>query len=532
MVTSDAALATKVGRQILESGGNAVDAAVAITFALAVVFPEAGNLGGGGFMVYRGADGQEAALDFRETAPAAATQTMYINPTTGAPNELSRVTALAAAVPGSVAGMWAAHKKFGSQPWASLVAPAIKLAREGFTVTAPLSRGLTRRADKLTKVPSTVALFYKDGAAPSPGTQMLLPTLAATLERIAKSGAEGFYKGETAKLIVAEMARSGGIITAADLEAYEVKWRTPVSFEYRGHRVLSMPPPSSGGLVLALLARATEDIDMKALGWHSPAHVHRVAETMRHAFARRNALLGDPSFVKIDRAQFESAQAGASVRAAFDKEHALPSSQVDVKRGTDAEGDHTTNFSVVDAAGNAVALTTTINTSYGSGVVVQGAGFLLNNEMDDFAAAPGTPNVYGLVQGEANAIAPGKRPLSSMTPTIVSGPNGKLRLVAGAAGGPTIITAVYQIISNVIDFDMDIQTAVAAPRVHHQHLPDQLFFEADGLPQDVQDALRALGHNVQTSKWPLGDAPSLAREGDAWVGAIEPRQEGAAAEGP
>ncbi|MEM7674867.1 MAG: gamma-glutamyltransferase [Myxococcota bacterium] len=531
MVSTDAVLATKVGVQTLAAGGNAVDAAVAVAFALAVVFPEAGNIGGGGFMVYRRNDGETAALDFRETAPAAASRDMYIDPATGRPTKRSRNGALAAGVPGTVAGLWAAHQKYGQREWSSLIEPAIRMAEDGFIVDEALAIAVARQRKRLFREPSSKAVFFADGRSPQVGDTMRNPALAATLKRIAKDGPPGFYEGRTAELIVAQMKRSKGIITAQDLANYRPKFRRPVRMMYRGHEVIGMPPPSSGGLVFALMTRVLEKIDVRALGWHSAAHVHRVAETMRHAFARRNTYLGDSDFVKVPTERFDSDKAAQEILAAFDSQRATPSTSV-LAQANPGQGKHTTNFAIVDKDDNAVALTYTLNTSFGSGLVVKGAGFLLNNEMDDFAAAPGKPNAYGLVQGEANAIAPGKRPLSSMSPTIVLDPQKRVLLVTGAAGGPTIITATFQIMSAVVDFKMGIQTAVNESRFHHQHLPDRLFIEPGALSPEVIQTLTEMGHQVADPPFPIGDAPTLGRSPNGWMGGVEPRQQGALAAGP
>ncbi|MEL6187436.1 MAG: gamma-glutamyltransferase, partial [Myxococcota bacterium] len=531
MVSTDARLATEVGSKVLASGGNAVDSAVAVAFALAVVFPEAGNIGGGGFMVYRDPGGESVALDFREMAPAAASRDMYLDPETAKPTPKSKFGALAAGVPGTVAGLWAAHSKHGTLPWKDLVAPAIQLAEEGFIVDEAVADGLKSLQKRMAVFPSTAALFYPGGEPLAVGTRFKNPTLGQTLRRIAENGPSGFYEGATADLIVAEMKRSGGIITHADLKAYRPIERAPIRVSYRGHQIVSMPPPSSGGLVIALMARVLEKTDLGALGWHSTAHVHHVAEAMRHAFARRNAHLGDPDFVDIPAPLFNSEEAAQSVLTAFDPMKATPSSEVS-GGAAPSEGRNTTNLAVVDPMGGAVALTYTLNLRYGSGVVVDGGGFLLNDEMDDFAAAPGKANAYGLVQGEANAIAPGKRPLSSMTPTIVADADGKVRLVTGAAGGPTIITASFQVLSAVVDFGMDIQTAVAEPRFHHQHLPDRLFMEKGAVSDDVKSALEGMGYAISSPPFPIGDAPSIARSPAGWMGGLEVRQFGAAGAGP
>ncbi len=531
MVTSAATLASRVGADVLGAGGNAVDAAVATAFALAVVYPSAGNIGGGGFMVAR-VGGKEHALDFRETAPARATHDMFKGKD-GKPTEGSQVGHLAAGVPGSVAGLWEAYQKLGSKKktWAELVAPAIKLAREGFVVDAELHRVTGAASKCLARFPASAALYLPNGAPPPAGSTWKSEELAATLDRIADKGPAGFYEGKTAQLIVDEMKRGKGILSAADLKDYKAKWREPLIFDYHGHRIASMPPPSSGGLAIAMIARQLEGYDLAKLGWHSPAHVHLVAEAMRRAFVARNQGLGDPDFVKIPVDELMSAQWAEKQRATISLEKATPTAEI-AGAGKDSAGNgpHTTHFSVVDAQGDAVALTTTVNGWFGSCVTVAGAGFVLNNEMDDFAAVPGQPNQFGLVQGEANAVAPGKRMLSSMTPTIVTGKDGKVELVLGAAGGPTILTAVFQILSNVVDFGFDATAATNAPRIHQQDFPDQIMVEKGGLPDDVRKALGLMGHELK-DRDRIADAAVIGREGDLFVGAAEPRRLGALAVG-
>jgi gamma-glutamyltranspeptidase / glutathione hydrolase len=531
IVSSDAALASKVGADILASGGNAVDAAIATAFALAVVYPSAGNIGGGGFMVAR-VLGKEVALDFRETAPQRATHDMYKGKD-GKPTEAAQVGQLAAGVPGSVAGLWEAYQKLGSKKktWAELVAPAIRLAKEGFPVEENLSKTTASAAKVLAKFPASAALFLPNGSPLGVETTFRSPELTATLERIAEKGPAGFYEGKTAELIVAEMKRGNGIITALDLKAYKAKWRDPISFDYRGHHITSMPLPSSGGVAIAMIAHQMESFDLGKLGWHSATHVHLVAEAMRRAFLARNQGLGDPDFVKTPVVELLSSAWAAKQGATIAKDRATPTSEL-TAGGKDAGGNgpNTTHFSVVDAEGNAVALTTTLNGWFGGGVTVTGAGFLLNNEMDDFAAVPGMPNQFGLVQGEANSIAPGKRMLSSMTPTIVTSSGGHVELVLGAAGGPTILTAVFQVLSNVVDFGFDVTEAVSAPRFHQQDFPDKLTIENGGFSEELQRALGTMGHAID-SRPHIADAPSVGREGDAFVGAREPRRPGSAAEG-
>ncbi len=476
MIVTDAPIASRIGAEVLRDGGNAVDAAIATAFALAVVYPEAGNLGGGGFLVLHWPDGTNAALDFREKAPSAASRDMYLGPD-GQPTDASITGYRASGVPGTVAGLWAAHQRFGSLPWKRLVEPAIGLADEGFTVDDDLAGSLRDAADRLKSFPASAALFLPGGEPRATGSTWRNPELAETLRRIAENGAAGFYEGRTADLIVAEMRRGRGLITHQDLRGYEAKWREPVLAGYRGTRVISMPPPSSGGIALVEMLHMLEGSDVAALGWHSPEHLHLLAEVMRRAFADRNHYLGDPDFVAMPRGELVSPAYARRRAADIDPRHATRSA--DIAPGVpSAEPTHTTHFSVVGPDGDAVALTTTLNELYGSAVTVQGAGFVLNDEMDDFAAKPGAPNMFGLVQGEANAIAPGKRMLSSMTPTIVVDSDGRTLLVTGARGGPRIINAVLQIVSNVVDFHMDVGSTVYAPRLHHQHLPDTLWYEA------------------------------------------------------
>ena len=525
MVSSDAILASQAGVEILKKGGNAIDAAVATAFALAVVYPQAGNIGGGGFAVVRTADAKVFALDFREVAPKASTRDMYLD-ANGKLGDRSLVGHLAAGVPGAVAGLEALHKKLGSLPWKDVVEPAARLAEDGFTVDQEFSTSVADSRDNLAKFPESASLFLPGGEPLEVGSTWKNPDLAKTLRRIAAKGSKDFYQGETAALIVAEMQRGKGIITRDDLRSYQPKWRQPLEFDYRGHHVISMPPPSSGGLVLALVLQALEGWDLKKLGWHSAEAVHVEAELLRRAFALRNELLGDPDAIKVPLDRFLSKEAVGSLRAEVSMDKATPSAQVKVT----AEGNHTTHFSVVDDKGAAVALTTTINLGYGSAVTVKGAGFVLNNEMDDFAANPGKPNAFGLVQGEKNAVAPGRRMLSSMSPTIVVGADGKVRLVTGAAGGPTIITATFHVISNVVDYGMGVVEAVASPRFHHQHLPDAIAYEEGGLPPAVIEALKAKGHRL-TTRAHIADAPSILRDGAEWTGSAEPRITGGGAVG-
>ena len=522
MVTTGHPLATEVGRKILEQGGNAIDAAVAVGFALEVVLPSAGNIGGGGFILCRDTAGTVCALDYRETAPGGATRNMYLD-SAGNPTDASLTGPLAAGVPGSVAGMYEAWKQYGHLPWATLIAPAIALA-QGHVLDASRSEDLAGDAERLGRFPASRAQFLVDGKAPAAGTMFRQPDLARTLRLIADSGPAVFYRGQIADLIVAEMQRGHGLITKADLAGYRAIWRTPVRIAYRGYTVYSMPPASSGGVTMGEVLNILEGYDsLPPFG--SAALVHLETEAMRRAFVDRNRWLGDPDFVQMPLERLLSKSYAATLRSQIDPRHATPTPPFEAGA---PGGSNTTHYSIVDAAGNAVAVTTTLNNSFGGAVTVTGAGFLLNDEMDDFAAAPGRPNMYGLVQGEANAIAGGKRMLSAMTPTIVLDPEGKLFLVLGAPGGPRIITAVYHVISNVIDHHMPLATAVEAPRVHHQALPDTIALERGGWTPAVLDSLRAMGHGLR--EWGYHALVMAIERGAAgWIGVADPRSGGNAA---
>jgi gamma-glutamyltranspeptidase / glutathione hydrolase len=527
LVVSDAPLATRAGVAVLARGGNATDAAVTVALVLAVVYPEAGNLGGGGFAVLRDRAGQRLALDFRETAPEHAHRDMYRSSARAAPGS-SKEGHLSSGVPGSVAGLWALHQRCGSLPWPELVAPAIALAREGFIVDARLNRAISDAAPRLARFGATRAWLLPDGRPPPEGARLSNVDLAGTLERIAERGPAGFYTGPTAALISAEMERGGGILTGADLERYRPEWRAPIEFDYRGHTLVSMPPPSSGGVALALIANMAEGEELAPLGYHSPEHLHLLAETMRRAFADRNTLLGDPAFVRVPLGPLLSAEYASERRRSITA-RATPSSEVG-PGSPRPEGDHTTHIAIVDADGAAVSLTTTINDFFGSGVTVAGAGFLLNDEMDDFTTDPGAPNLFGLVQGEANAIAPGKRMLSSMAPTLLLDADGEVRAVAGARGGPRIITATWQVLSNVVDFGMNALEAVDAPRLHQQWQPDELALEQGGFTPDQIAELERRGHRLRFVP-DLASSPVILRDGATrqWTAAADPRRGGEAA---
>jgi gamma-glutamyltranspeptidase/glutathione hydrolase len=524
VVVSGSPIASEVGRAVLQRGGNAVDAAVAVGFALAVTHPEAGNLGGGGFMIYRQAGGSAFALDFREVAPGAATRNMYLDSAGQATNQ-SQIGHLAAGVPGSVAGLWAAHRRFGKLPWRSLVEPAIALARDGFVIDEYRHKSIANDTNRLARFAASARQFIPNGAPPPIGSTFRQPDLARTLTAIRDLGPNGFYRGWVADSIVAEMKRGKGIVTRRDLAAYAPIWRVPLRFTYRGYTVYSMPPVSSGGVTLALMLHVMEGFSpLPASG--SSALLHLETETMRRAYIERNRYLGDPAFVKNPVASFLGPALANRIRSQIDPHHA---SRTDSAIAELKEGPSTTHFSIVDSAGSAVSITTTINALYGSAVTVSGAGFLLNDEMDDFTTAPGRANLWGAVQGSANVIAPGKRMLSSMTPSVVLDPAGKLYLVVGTPGGTTIITQVFHVLSNLIDHGMSLADAIAAPRAHHQARPDTLFMEKEPsfLPATVAE-LRALGHAVQFRTY-MGDVEAIIRTPTGWQGVSDPRRGGGGA---
>ncbi len=494
----------EVARDVLRRGGNAVDAAIATAFALAVTYPEAGNLGGGGFLTLH-IDGKQAFLDFRETAPAAATRDMYLDAAGKAVPDASLVGARAAGVPGTVAGLWAAHQRYGTVPWKALLAPAIRLAREGFVVDAQLAERIREQTAELAGRTNFAAHFGGVAA----GQRWRQPELARTLERIAAQGSDGFYRGRTADLIVAEMRRGGGLVSAADLVGYQAAWREPLRFTWRGQEVVTAPPPSSGGIALAQLLGMREALApaFTGLAHNSAGYVHLLAEMMKRVFADRAEYLGDPDFVSVPTTKLTDpayiARRAAEVRA-------LPSTLTTVRPGLE-DSPQTTHFSIIDGAGGAVALTYTLNGGFGNGVVVTGAGFLLNNEMDDFSTRPGQPNLYGVVGGRANEIAPGKRMLSSMTPTLLLR-DGRVVVSLGTPGGSTIFTGVFQTLLNMADFGMDPQAAVAASRMHHQLLPPDriVYSQCCALAPETLAGLQALGYKVERSGWEFGDMMVIA----------------------
>jgi gamma-glutamyltranspeptidase/glutathione hydrolase len=521
MVVSNSRLASEAGIEILRAGGNAVDAAVATGFALAVTFPSAGNIGGGGFMNIRMADGRSMTLDYREMAPLASSRDMYVD-ANGKLTNKSTVGYLASGVPGSVAGMSEALKKYGSFTLAQVMAPAIRLAEQGFMVDSQFARGIESSRRAITPFEGK-AVFFPGGEAVKAGARFVQSDLARTLKLIAEKGPKAFYEGPIADSLVAEEQRGGGIITKEDLRRYKPEWRTPIKSTYRGYTLLAMPPSSSGGITMTETLNILENFaPLPPAG--SVKYAHLLAESYRRAFMDRNSKLGDPAFVKNPLNQLTSKTYAKVLAAQIDLNHASKTPAFETR----AEGTQTTHYSVVDAMGDAVATTTTLNGGYGSGVWVRGGGFFMNNEMDDFAAQPGTPNMFGLVQGEANAIRPGKRMLSAMDPTIVLDPQGKLLMVTGAAGGPTIITATMEVILNVIEQHMTLADAMRAPRLHHQALPDTLRYETNGMSVATVDSLRAMGHAVAPNRGSLANVNSILRVPGGWHGVYEPRSVGGA----
>ena len=520
MVASNSELASAAGREILQAGGNAVDAAVAVGFALAVTYPFAGNIGGGGFMVIRMADGRTAAIDYREIAPLAATRDMFVD-ATGKLTDKSVIGHLASGVPGAVAGMDAALDKYGTMSLAQVMAPAIRMARDGFTVDSALFRSLRGAQARICRF-AGCSTFFPAGEVVAPGTRLVQADLGRSLQLIADRGPEAFYDGPIAEALVAEMQRGGGIITREDLRRYTPKWRDPVVSTYRGHTLITMPPASSGGITMTETFNILETFaPLPAFG--SAEYLHLLAESFRRAFIDRNAKLADPDFVPVPRDELTSKTYARTLAAQIDRNRASRTPAFQGGR----EPEHTTHYSVVDGAGNAVATTTTINGGYGSAVWIPGGGFFMNNEVDDFAAQPGTPNMFGLVQGEANAVQPGKRMLSAMSPTIVLDPQGQVLLVVGAAGGPTIITAVSQVILNVIEHRMNLADAMRAPRMHHQSLPDEIRLESVGFAPDQLAKLRAMGHTI-TETQGIANVNAIMRVPGGWHGVKEPRSAGAA----
>ncbi len=525
MVSAQERLAAEIGRDIMARGGNAVDAGVAVAFALAVTLPRAGNIGGGGFMLVHDAEtGQTHAIDYREMAPQGASRDMFLDAAGEADSEKSLYSGAAS----GVAGMKLALDRYGSMGWAEVIAPAIRLAEEGITVTPELADSIAAERDHLEKFPSSAAIFFKEGgAAYRPGDRLVQADLAATLKKIAAEGPDGFYKGEVAEAIARAVQEAGGLITVEDMAAYKPVEREPVRGSYRGHEVVSMPPPSSGGVHLIQILNALEGYPIGALGQNSGETIHLMAEAMKLAYADRSEYLGDPDFVDVPVAALTSKDYAVEMRRRISADFATPSVMIKPADLAPYESDQTTHFSVVDKQGNAVSNTYTINLNYGSGLVAGGTGVLMNNEMDDFSAKPGVPNAFGLVGGDANAVEPGKRPLSSMTPTMVL-KDGKVWLVTGSPGGARIITTVLQVVMNMIDHGMNVAEASTAPRVHHQWLPDELRLE-EGISLDTIRILQGKGHSVAV-KEAMGSTQSILRDPRTGTlyGASDPRRPDAA----
>ncbi len=503
MVVAQEPLAADAGLTVLKSGGNAVDAAVAVGFALAVTHPVAGNIGGGGFMLIRLADGKTAFLDFRECAPQKASRDMYIGPD-GNPTRDSIVGWRSSGVPGTVAGFETARQKYGSKPWADLLAPAIKLARDGFTVTEDFAASLEGTHNPLQQDPESKRIFLRDGHPYQAGETFKQPELASTLERIAAHGAKEFYEGNTARQLAAAMAAHGGLVTTSDLRNYKTVERNPLNGDYKGFHIITSPPPSAGGVGLLQIMGMLEGTDYQSAGPDSPKAVHYEAEAMRRFYADRSEYLGDPDFYNVPVRQLLDKKYLDWRRGTIDATRATPSDIIGpgLPKSLEAhtwwtESSETTHYNVVDAKGNAVAVTYTLNNSYGNGITVPGLGFLLNDEMDDFAAKPGAPNMFGMLGSDANAIEPGKRPLSSMMPTIIT-KNGQLFMLAGAPGGARITTGVTEVILDVLDFHMNAQDAVDLPRFHEQWKPDVLYLQ-DSFSKETEEALKKMGYEVKST---------------------------------
>lgn len=520
LVVSAHPLASRVGVDILRQGGNAVDAAIAVQFALAVVYPTAGNIGGGGFMIVRTSEGNINALDFREAAPGLSSRGMYLDPENEVIEKLSTRGHLAAGVPGSVDGMVKAHDKYGSMPWSQLLQPAIDLALGGFTLTEKEANGLNRNQENFEKYNTVMPAFLMNDWQAGDSIRWL--ELGKTLERIRDQGRDGFYTGKTASDIVAEMNRGNGIITPGDLASYQSVWREPITGYYKGYKIISMSPPSSGGIALLQLLASVEDYNLKAYGHNTAKAIHLMAEAERRVYADRATHLGDPDFYAVPRDELLDPTYNRQRMASYDPSSATPSDSISAGNLYKEEQEETTHFSIVDENKMAVSVTTTLNGGYGSKVVVAGSGFILNNEMDDFSIKPGFPNLYGLVGGDANAIEPKKRMLSSMTPTIVE-KNGELFMVVGTPGGSTIITSVFQTLINVLEHNMGMQHAVSVPRVHHQWKPNVIFYEENGLSSRVIKELMERGHELK-ARSPYGRVDGiLILPGNLLEGGADPR---------
>lgn len=533
MVASQHELASQIGADIMKRGGNAVDAAIAVGLALAVVYPEAGNLGGGGFMVIRMKDGKSYAIDYREMAPAAATRNVFVDKD----GKLikgegsSTIGYRASGVPGTPAGFDLAFKKYGSGKikWRDLVEPARRLAQNGYKLSYRLAQLFKSHEDSLSQYPESNRIFLNGGKFFEEGDVLRQPELAQTLGRMQLHGAREFYTGKTAQLIAADMKANNGLITMDDLKNYVAKERTPLKGNYRGHEIITMPPPSSGGIVMLQVLNMLEGYDVRGMGYNSAAKLHVLAEAMRRAFADRAEFMADPDFAQVPVAGLIDKKYAEQRRKSIDRDKASTSKDIGHGKVAGAEPMETTHYTVADAEGNVVSNTYTINDLYGSAVTIKGTGVLMNDEMDDFAARPGEPNMFGLIQGERNAVQPGKRPLSSMTPTIVMRKDGSVWFAVGARGGPRIISAVMQTVINVIDHDMDIQEAIDAPRIHHQWYPDEILHENYGLSPDTRSILEKFGHKFSARPGGVASATGIMFDKDGVrLGAIDSRSDGLA----
>lgn len=532
MVASQTLYASQAGADVLAAGGNAVDAAIAVSFSLAVTLPRAGNIGGGGFMlIHDAATGENTSIDYREMAPLGATRDMYLDEVGDVDRNRAMLSHLSAGVPGTVAGLYHAHQQHGRLPWKRLLESAIAQARHGVRVSFDLAEMLKSRQSRMCQNAATCGYFYKDGGEPYAAGELLIQSdLADTLERIANDGPDGFYKGKTAELIADEMKRGGGLVDAESLAAYRAVERKPVTGTYRGYEVVTMSPPSSGGIHVLQMLNILEHFPVAEFGAGGADSIHLLAEVARLAYADRSEHLGDPDYYDVPVEWLTSKEYGEELAATIDMRQARKSTDVAPGVAPHPESPDTTHFSVIDADGNIVATTTTLNFSFGSAISVSGAGFLLNNEMDDFVSKPGVPNAYGLLGGEANAIAAGKRPLSSMTPTIVFA-DGKPWFATGSPGGSRIITSVLQMIVNVIDHGMNLAEAVNAPRMHHQWFPDVLQLES-GFSPDTVELLRARGHEIQDSRSSMGSVQAVGIRDGVFRGASDPRRPNAASVAP
>ncbi|MEP7037658.1 MAG: gamma-glutamyltransferase [Acidobacteriota bacterium] len=533
IVASQHELASKIGVEVIKKGGNAVDAAIATALALAVVYPEAGNLGGGGFILMRFKDGKTAAIDYREMAPQATSRDVYLD-TNGKlikGEGSSTIGYRAAGVPGTTAGMEMAFKKYGSGKikWSELVEPARKLAQDGYVLSYRLANLFKSYSKNLEQYEDSKRIFLNDGKFYDEGDVFKQPDLAQTLLRIQTNGAKGFYEGKTAQLIAADMKAHNGLITLEDLKNYQPKERTPLHGNYRGYEIISMPPPSSGGIVLLQCLNMLEKYDLRAMGYNSAEKYHLLTEVLRRSFADRAEFMGDPDFANVPVNQLLDKNYLQKRGETIDLTKASSSSEIGHGEIVGKESMDTTHFTVVDADGNVVTNTFTINDLYGSAVTAKGTGVLLNDEMDDFAAQPGKANMFGLIQGEKNSVQPKKRPLSSMTPAIVLRKDGSLWFATGARGGPRIITTVLQVIINMIDHDMNIQEAIDAPRIHHQWFPDEILFEPYGMSPDTRSVLEKMGHNFADKPTNIASATGISiDENGVRFGAIDSRSDGEA----